>query len=227
VLFEGAAFFRRLITLAKSVKGPYHRVYLNLDARAGLMWWTCLLPAHHCTTLFPSAIPELPTAVLTDASLSGGVCLWETDWMYVNWALDYPCLCSLHTNYKETFTIVLAAHRWAPCWSGHRIVVKTDSQVAAAILKKGTTCCLVIMDWIRSLFWLKEYCKFSLFIKHIPGSINTLAWLSKYSCSHDFESHMSPLSLALLRIRGISSNLTVKLPISGVKHMHPPPSPPT
>ena len=115
------------------------------------------------------------TAVLTYASLSGGGCLWETDWMYVNWALDYPSLCSLHINYKETFTIVLAAHRWAPCWSGHRIVVKTDSQVAAAILNKGTTCFPVIMDWIRSLFWLKEYYNFSLLVKHIPGSINTLA----------------------------------------------------
>ena len=219
VVRGGRTFLRRLITLANSVKRPYHRVYLNLDARADLMWWTCLLPAHHCTTLFPSAIPDLPTAVLTDASLPGRGCLWETDWMYVNWALDYPSLCSLPVNYKETFTVVLAAHRWAPCWSGHRIVVKTDSQVAAAILNKGTTCCSVIMDWIRSLFWLKEYYNFSLFVKHIPGSINTLAdsvsrlddvkhwptflaWLSKSSCSHDFESHMSPLSLALLRSKG-------------------------
>ena len=219
VVRGGRTFLRRLITLANSVKRPYHRVYLNLDARADLMSWACLLPAHHCTTLFPSAIPELPTAVLTDASLSGGGCLWETDWMYVNWALDYPSPCSLHINYKETFTIVLAAHRWAPCWSGHRIVVKTDSQVAAAILKKGTTCCPVIMDWIRSLFWLKEYYNFSLFVKHIPGSTNTLAdsvsrlddvkhwptflaWLSKSSFSHNLESHMSPLSLALLRSKG-------------------------
>ena len=31
------------------------------------------------------------------------------------------------------------------------------------------------MAWIRSLFWLKEYFSFSLFVEHIPGSINTLA----------------------------------------------------
>ena len=65
----------------------------------------------------------------------------------------------------------------------------------------------VIMDWIRSLFWLKDYYNFSLFVKHITGSINTLAdsvsrlddvkhwptfraWLSKSSGSHDFESHV-------------------------------------
>ena len=95
--------------------------------------------------------------------------------MYVNSALEYPSLCSLHINYKVTFTIALAAHRWAPIWSGHRVVGKADSQVAAAILNKGSTCCPVIMDWIRSLFWLKEYYSFSLFVKHIPGTTNTLA----------------------------------------------------
>ena len=160
------------------------------------MWWIYLLPAHNCKTLFTSAIPELPTAVLTDASLSGGRCLWARDWMYANWALDYPSLYSLHINYKETFTTVLAAHRWAPFWSGHRVIIKTDSQVAAAILNKGSTCCPVIMEWIRSLFWLKEYCIFSLLVKHIPGTTNTLPG------SNDFESHMSPLSLALLRSKG-------------------------
>ena len=124
------------------------------------MWWICLLPAHNCKTLIPSAIPELPTAVLTDASLFGGGRLWTTDWMQANWALDYP-YC-LHIIQKETFTTVLAAHRWAPFQSGHRVIIKTDSQVDAAILNKESTCCPVIMDWIRSLFWLiKEYCNFS------------------------------------------------------------------
>lgn len=163
------------------------------------------MPAHHCKTLFPSATPELPTAVLTDASLSAGGCVWETDWMYVNWALDYPALCSLHINYKETFTIVLAAHRWAAFWSGYRVAVKSDSQVAAAILNKGSTCCPVIMDWIR--------------FKHIPGTTNTLAdsvsrldnvhyWstfqasLSESPVSYDLESRMSSLSLAHLRYKG-------------------------
>ena len=160
------------------------------------MWWICLLSAHNCKTLFPSVIPELPTAVLTDASLSGGGRLWATDWMYANWALDYLSVYYLHINCKETFTTVLAAHRWAPFWSGHRVIIKTDSQVAAAILNKGSTCCPVIMDWIRSLFWLKEYCNFSLLVKHIPGTTKTLPG------SNDFESYLPPLSLALLKSKG-------------------------
>ena len=168
-------FLRRLITLANAVKCPYLRVYLNLCARADLLWWTSPLPAHNSKTFFRSATPELPTAVPTDDSLSGGGCIWETDWMYVNWALDYPALCSLHINSKETFTIVLAAHHWAPFWSGYQVVIKSDSQVAVAILNKGSTCCPVMMDWLCSLFWLKEDYNFSLLVKHIPGTTKTLA----------------------------------------------------
>ena len=164
------------------------------------MWWICLLPAHNCKTLFPSAIPELPTAVLTDASLFGGGRLLTIDWMQANWALDYPSLYCLHIIQKETFTTVLAAHRWAPFQSGHRVIIKTDSQVDAAILNKESTCCPVIMDWIRSLFWLiKEYCNFSLLVKHIPGATNILPG------SNDFESYMSPLSLALPRSKGLAA----------------------
>ena len=137
--------------------------------------------------------------MFTDASLSGGGCLWATDWMYANWALDYLSLYCLHINYKEKFTTVLAAHRWAPFWSGHRVIIKTDSQVAAAILNKDSTCFPVIMDWIRSLFWHKEYCNFSLLVKHIPGATNTLPG------SNDFESYMSPLSLALPRSKGLAA----------------------
>ena len=219
VVRGGRSFLRRLITLANSVKRPHHRIYLNLSARADLLWWTSLLPAHNCKTLFPSAIPQLPTPVLTDASTSGGGCVWDTDWMYVNWALDHPALYPLHINYKETFAIVLAVWRWAPLWSGYRVVVKSDSQVAAALLNKGSSRCPVIMAWIRSLFWLKEYFSFSLFVEHIPGSINTLAdsisrlddvrhwpafqaWLSKSSKPRDLKPHMSSLSLALLRSKG-------------------------
>ena len=119
--------------------------------------------------------------------------------MYANWALDYLSLYCLHINYKEKFTTVLAAHRWAPFWSGHRVIIKTDSQVAAAILNKDSTCFPVIMDWIRSLFWHKEYCNFSLLVKHIPGATNTLPG------SNDFESYMSPLSLALPRSKGLAA----------------------
>lgn len=219
VVRGGRTFLRHLITLANSVKRQHHRVYLNLQARADIQWWTSFLPAHNCKTLFPAEILQLPSPVFSDASLTGGGCVWQTDWLYINWALDYPDLCPLHINYKEKFSILLAAFRWAPYWTGHRVLIKSDSQVAAAIINKGSTPCAVIMDWVRTLFWLKEYYNFNLVVEHIPGTTNSLAdsisrldeaghwsafqaWLSQSSVPSDLESHMSSSSLSLLRFKG-------------------------
>lgn len=118
VVRGGRTVFRRLITLANSVKRLHLRFYLNLHARADLLWWISLLPKLNCKTLFPSKIPQLTTLVLTDASLFGGGCLWETDRMFVNRALDCQALYSLHINYKEIFSILLAAYRGPPSGEG-------------------------------------------------------------------------------------------------------------
>ena len=182
-------------------------------------------PSYLHTTVKPCSPQQFQSSLnlflLTPQHLvrgGGGGGLWDTDWMYVNWALNNPALYPLYINYKETFTIVLAAGHWAPFWSGYFLVVKSDSQVATAILNKGSSCCPMMMTWIRYLLWLKEYFSFSLFVEHIPGSINTLAdnvsrldearhwpefqaWLSKSPTSRDLKSHMSA-SLALLRSKG-------------------------
>lgn len=100
VVWGGCTFLGCLITLPNSVKCPYHGIFFNLQARSDLHWWTFLLPAHNCKTLFPSESPQLSTPVLTNASLCGRGCIWGTDWMYVNWALDYPTLSPHHINYK-------------------------------------------------------------------------------------------------------------------------------
>ena len=53
--------------------------------------------------------------------------------------------------------VLQATKRWAPFWLGQRVVVKSDSEVAAAIVNKGTTPRPIMMDWLRELFWLSEY----------------------------------------------------------------------
>ena len=73
---------------------------------------------------------------------------------------------------------VLAAHRRAPFWSGHRVIIKTDSQVDATILNKDSTCCPVIMHWIRSLFWLiKEVLQLQFARQAYPRSNQHPTWI--------------------------------------------------
>ena len=73
VVRGGRTFLRRLITLANSVKCPYHRVYLNLDARADLMWWTW--SCQHTTVQLCSHQPSqnfLQQCLLMPPCLTGG-----------------------------------------------------------------------------------------------------------------------------------------------------------
>ena len=215
VVRGGRTFLRRLITVMNSVNHPHHRVYLNGQARADLQWWASLLPVFNYKSLLPDEYP-MTSPAYNDTSTAGGGCCWQN----VSWALDFPDLFSLHINYKEAFMILQAAKRWAPYWSGQRIIITSDSEVAAAIVNKGTTPCPIIMEWLWELFWLSEYYGFHLTVDHIPGSLNVIAdsisrldekchqdtlraWLSQSSSSTlDLSSHMSPLSLAFLRPRG-------------------------
>ena len=201
---RGRIFLGHLITLANSVQRPHHRIYLFSGGPPSYLHTTAKpcspqqsQSSLHLCLLTPQHLVGSACGVLTGCLLTG---LWTTP------------LSTLSTS------VVLATCRWAPLWSGYRVVVKSDSQVAAAILNKGSSHCPMIMAWIRHLFWLKEYFNF-IIVEHIPGSINTLAdsvsrfddvrhwkefqaWLSKSSTSRDLKPHMSALTLALLRSKG-------------------------
>ena len=174
VVRGGRTFLRRLITVMSSAKHRHHHVYLNTQARADLHWWASLLPVFNCRSLFPDELPLTSALAYTDASPAGGGCCWHNDWLYVNWALDFPNICPLHINYKETFMVLQATKRWAPSWSGQRVVVKSDSEVAAAIVNKGTTSCPIMMDprlcFRRGGRKGLRYCGIGLFLVRFCGN---------------------------------------------------------
>ena len=113
---RGRTFLRCLITVMNSAKHCHHHVYLNTQATADLHWWASLLPVFNCRSLFPDELPMTSALVYTDASPAGGGCCWRNDWLYINWAVDFPNICPLHINYKETFMVLQATKRWAPSW---------------------------------------------------------------------------------------------------------------
>lgn len=61
-----------------------------------------------------------------------------------------------------------------PLWSGHRVSVKSDSEVATTIVNKGSTPCPLIIDWLRELFLILEYQAIHLTVDHSPGSSNVI-----------------------------------------------------
>ena len=68
--------------------------------------------------------------------------------------LDSPEWQNLHINHKETLAIALAAQRWGPLWSNQRVVIHSDNQAAVQIINKGITAISVVMNALRTLFWL-------------------------------------------------------------------------
>ena len=100
---------------------------------------------------------------------------FRVDLFYFNFIVDNAAWFPLHINHKEILAIVLAAKRWAPCWTNHRVIIHSDNQAAVQIINKGTTANEVMMDELRHLFWLSALYNFHLSAVYIEGSRNMIA----------------------------------------------------
>lgn len=89
--------------------------------------------------------------------------------------MDRPDLAPTHINVKELAAISMAAHRWGYKWRGQRVVVYTDSEVAMAIVNKGSTPNKACTELLKGLSLLALRFDFSLTAVHIPGVSNTMA----------------------------------------------------
>ena len=115
------------------------------------------------------------TSVFTDSCNLGGGAIYDGDWFYTNWQLDWPQVADFHINAKEILAIFLAVCRWAPAWLNKRIYIQTDNTTSVATINQCTSANPFIMSCLRTLFWLSAKFNFHVTAKHIPGLINTVA----------------------------------------------------
>ena len=109
--------------------------------------------------LYPRWVP------LTDACPIAAGGYFRGDWFYHHFSLDSPEWQNLHINHKETLAIVLAAQRWGPLWSNQRVVIHSDNQAAVQIINKGITASPVVMNALRTLFWLSPLYNFHICLR--------------------------------------------------------------
>jgi hypothetical protein len=166
----GRVYLRRLIALCNSIKHRHGRAKLDGPVRQDLQWWLCCINIFNGKSLIPSKMPI--TTVMTDACNTGGAGVFQGDWFYCNWELDWPEFKNHHINYKEILAILLAAYRWGPMWAGKRIIVYTDNMVAIAAINKAKCKCTRILQGLRVLFWLSVKYNFHISAFHIPGVRN-------------------------------------------------------
>jgi len=113
--------------------------------------------------------------VFTDACDTGAAGVYQGDFFYVNFDLDWQRFTNHHINYKEILAIILAAYRWGPLWAGKRICVYTDSMVALAAINKSKCKCPRVLRGLHLLFWLSVMYNFKISAHHLSGTKNVEA----------------------------------------------------
>ena len=77
--------------------------------------------------------------------------------------------------YKETFTVLLALIRWKHELHDKCIVVYSDNRTTICALNKGTCCNSLVMQWLRSIFWVSATYNFRITVRFVPSNANLVA----------------------------------------------------
>ena len=115
------------------------------------------------------------TSVLTDSCTLGAGGIYNGDWFYINWHLDWPAVANFHIDSKEVLAVYFAVCRWSRAWSNKRIYVQSDNMTTVAAINRGTSRNPFLMACLRGLFWLSAQFNFHITARFIPGVSNTVA----------------------------------------------------
>ena len=166
---------RNLINLMTILQASHHYTRLTSAAKADLSWWRFGLTMFHGTAPFNSDIALPSFQFATDACLIGGGAMFEGDWFYVSWLMDFPSLGEKNINVLELKTVHVAAEKWGPKWAGKHILVRSDNSATVASLNKGTSRSVDMLEIIQQIFWLSVRYGFKLSAVHLPGHLNILS----------------------------------------------------
>ena len=173
VVNGGRIYLQRVLDHLRPLQKPNHKTRLSPQFKLDIRWWLQFLPVFNCKSLAKPLMPV--TELYTDACNEGAGMVTPVDWLYVNWALDYPQIASEHINVKETMAIVLAAYKLGPTWRDRLVIVHTDNVTAQTAINKGICNNLTLRPHLRELFWLSNVYNFHLKAVYIPGCLNYIA----------------------------------------------------
>ena len=173
VVRGGRVYLRRILDLMRPLRNNRHKVRMSTSMREDLLWWNKFLSIFNGVRVIK--LNSIVYSAAVDACTTGGGMSFERDWLYVNWAKDYPSLCDSHINVKEAASVLLALKRWGPQWSNSKVVIWSDNKTAVACINKGTSRSREIMSIIREIFWYRELYNITLCCNYLPGVWNVLA----------------------------------------------------
>ena len=171
----GRLFLRRLITLSTKVRHLHHRLRLNKDVRADILWWHSFLPSWNGTAAFldPETTDTNDLELFTDASGSLGFgAYFRGSWFHYSWQ-PHQKLFSI--QWQELFAIVAAALTWGNKWQKKCIQFNCDNQAIVLAWQGKSSKDQQIMCLLRKLFLTAAQHNFTVFLRHLPGRHNAIA----------------------------------------------------
>ena len=173
VVYGGRVFSRRIIDTINLLKEGRHKIKLSTSIKSDILWWHNFMASFNGRSMLLEKQPI--TSVFTDSCILGAGAIYNGDWFYTNWQLDWPIVANLHINSKEILAVFLAVCRWAPAWSNERIYIQSDNITSVATINCCTSKDPFVMSCLRILFWLSAKYNFHITSRYIPGLINTIA----------------------------------------------------
>ena len=173
VVYGGRVFSRRIIDTINMLKAAHHKIRLSGNIKADISWWQSFMATFNGRSMLLDHQPI--TSVFTDSCDMAAGGIYNGDWFYLNWELDWPFVANLHINSKEVLAVFLSVCRWAPCWRNKRICIQSDNSVTVAAINRGTSKNPFLMACLRVMFWLSATYNFHIKARHIRGISNFLA----------------------------------------------------
>jgi hypothetical protein len=173
VVYGGRVFVRRILDAICTLRSANHKCVLTLYMRRDIQWWKEFMHSFNGMSLIINKGPDV--IVHTDACDvgAGGYC--EGDYFYCNWSVDLPAVQDSHINFKELAAVVLAAQRWGPLWANKHVVVLSDNSTTVTCINRGSSRSVLLMKYLRHIFWLSAVFNFRLKAVPVVGDDNVLA----------------------------------------------------
>ena len=152
MFFGGRGFLRRIIDSINLLKGDDHKMKLTASIRADISWWQSFMSTFNGKSMLLDR--QHIQSAFTDSCTQAAGGIYQGDWFYINWEIDWPVVSSLYINSKEILAAFLAVCRWAPYWRNKRIFIHSDNMTAVSAINKGTSRNPFIMKCLCQFFWL-------------------------------------------------------------------------
>ena len=173
----GRLFTRRLIVLSSKVTKLHHHIKLSKEAREDIIWWQHFLPGWNGTAKFiTDSVEAHDLDLYTDASGKYGCgAYYKGAWFFYKWRPHQRLSHTISIQWQELFAIIAAAMTWGHLWSQKRICFHCDNQAIALAWQGKSSKQPKLMTLLRKLFFIAAQNNFTVTIKHIPGTKNSIA----------------------------------------------------